>query len=39
MDTAVQTATLLTDTTNAPIYLRRTLRMRDADEFETIPET
>ena len=39
MDAAVNTATSLTDTTKAPIYLQQTLRIREAVVLATIPET
>ena len=38
IDAAVNTATSLTDTTKAPIYLQRTLRIREAVVLATIPE-
>jgi hypothetical protein len=39
MDAAVKTATSLIETTKAPMYLRQTLRMRDAEVFGTMSET
>jgi hypothetical protein len=39
MAAAVNMATSLIETTKAPIYLRRMLRIRDAEVLGTIPET
>jgi hypothetical protein len=39
MDAAANTAVSLIDTTKAPMYFRRTLRMRAADVCGTMPDT
>ena len=39
MDAAANTAVSLIDATKAPMYFRRTLRMRAADVCGTMPDT